>query len=337
MKKASKIVQEVALFFLLVFVSFLSSFSLWATHPLLIDKFSVDLVIEQRNSFRQIAKKMDNCGLPVNAYLFELLARLLGKAQIIKAGFYTISNGTSPYRILKKITKGEVSYSVITIVEGWTFAQMRDAIYSHPDLLHDTHTLNSTALLKLLKINQESPEGLFFPDTYFFPKESSDLVIYDAAYKSMQNKLEILWRNRDTGFPLSKKYEVLILASLIEKETGRSEDRPIISGVFMNRLNIGMPLQTDPTVIYGLKKPLKKKGRLSRHDLRTYTPYNTYIKKGLPPTPIALPGLESIKAALKPMKTSSLYFVACGNGDSYFSSTLNEHIQAVNRLIKKKK
>lgn len=327
------------LFILISFILSCCSFFVWASYPILFNQTSIDLVIQPHSSFRQIAKQMVQVGIPINAYFFECLGRFLGKSKFIKAGVYIINEGSSPYEILKKITRGDVHYSSITIIEGWTFLEMRSAIDAHPDLLHDTCNLTNRALLRLIGINHSSPEGLFFPDTYLFPKKSSDVVVYEIAYRTMKNKLKLLWDGRDAELPLKKQYDTLILASLIEKETSRREDRQKISGVFINRLKKNMPLQTDPAVIYGIKRDLSsgKKFVLNKNALKAYTPYNTYMNMGLPPTPIALPGWESIKAALHPMKTSAYYFVAIGNGDTYFSNTLHEHNKAVRIFIKKKK
>lgn len=324
---------------LLNFIALLLIFFTWARLPILMNQSTINLVVSPNHSFRQITKQINHQGFALNVYFFEILARVLAKSNIVKAGSYTVLQGTSPYNLLHYITSGKVNYSSIKIIEGWTFAKMKESINMHPDLLHDTCSLNEAALLQYLGSSYTNPEGLFFPDTYFFPKNSSDLVVYSAAYRAMEKKLDILWRERDPKIFLKSKYDGLILASLIEKETSLPADRGRVAGVFMNRLKVGMPLQTDPAVMYGLmlKQNFKQKQLLTRNSLRIYTPYNTYQIAGLPPTPIALPGLEAIRAALHPSETASFYFVARGNGYSYFSQTLGEHNQAVNKFIKKSK
>jgi UPF0755 protein len=261
--------------------------------------------------------------------VFVTLARLLGEAGNIKAGSYEIDRPITPYGLLLKITQGEVTLVAVTFVEGWTFRRVRDTLNQHPALKHETRDLDDREILRRLGIEAPSPEGMFFPDTYFFGSGSSDLHILRRAYRLMQAHLAKLWETRAEGLPLATPYEALILASIVEKETGRASDRPLVAAVFTNRLRKRMLLQADPTVIYGMGEAFD--GNLRRRDLTTDTPYNTYTRTGLPPTPIALPGLDSLMLTLNPPATDVLYFVARGDGSSQFSRTLVEHERAVTK------
>ncbi len=287
----------------------------------------------EQGGFRHTARKLEEAGLIGNARAFELLARLLGKDSMVKAGSYEFEHGLTPLELLARITKGDNSWSEITFVEGWTFSEMRKAIDSNPDLRHDSTNLSDSAILSRIGAQESSPEGLFFPDTYFFAKGQSDFSVLERAYQSMNRKFGKEWESRQAGLPFSSPYQALILASIIEKETGKSSDRPMISAVFVNRLKAGMKLQTDPSVIYGMGKNFD--GNLRKRDLLSDQPYNTYTRAGLPPTPISMPGIRSLDAALHPAKSKALYFVARGDGSSYFSNTLEEHNRAVNRYQKK--
>ncbi|MFZ5484143.1 MAG: endolytic transglycosylase MltG [Pseudomonadota bacterium] len=260
---------------------------------------------------------------------FILLGRLLGQAARIKAGSYVIEAPTSPYQLLNKLTLGDTRMAKLTLIEGWTFAQMRAAIDAHAGLRHDTADLSDADLLRALGMTERAAEGLFFPDTYFFEAGGSDLELYRRAAHLMSEKLASAWPGRAPGLPFATPYEALILASIVEKETGAPDERPLIAAVFLNRLRIGMRLQTDPTVIYGLGAGFD--GNLRKIDLLTDTPYNTYTRAGLPPTPIALPSAAAIDAVLRPETSRALYFVAKGGGRHHFSNTLDEHNRAVNR------
>ena len=220
----------------------------------------------------------------------------------------------------------------VAFIEGWTFRQMRERLDAHPDLRHDSRGLPEREIMRLIGATQESAEGQFFPDTYLFAKQGSDLDVLRRAYRSMQRQLEREWAGRASGLPYADPYQALIMASIVEKETGRDQDRPMVAAVFVNRLRQGMLLQTDPTVIYGLGDRFD--GNLRKRDLLTDTPYNTYTRSGLPPTPIAMPGLAALQSALHPAASQAIYFVARGDGSSQFSRTLEEHNQAVNRYQK---
>ncbi|MBI3230256.1 MAG: endolytic transglycosylase MltG, partial [Burkholderiales bacterium] len=214
-------------------------------------------------------------------------------------------------------------------IEGWTFAQMRAAVAEHPGLKHDTVKLSNKELLEKLNLEFKQAEGLFFPDTYRFAKGVSDLQIYKQAHGAMMRKLAQSWDKREPNLPYKNAYQALVMASIVEKETGQKAERDMIAGVFVNRLRQGMLLQTDPTVIYGMGD--KYQGKIHKRDLETDTPYNTYTRAGLPPTPIALPGAASLTAAMMPAKTNALYFVARGDGSSEFSNNLVDHNRAVNK------
>ena len=278
-------------------------------------------------SLRGASQQMSDAGLGFAPWQFTLLARLAGKAAEIKAGSYEVSQGITPWLLLDKLTRGDVTQAELLLVEGKTFRQLREELDAHPALQHDTTGLSDAAILTQLGAVESHAEGLFFPDTYLFTKRSSDLEILRRAYRAMQRRLDSEWQRRDPEVPFKTPYEALIMASIVEKETGRVADREQIAAVFANRLRLGMLLQTDPTVIYGLGKGFD--GSLHRRDLTTDTPYNTYTRGGLPPTPIAMPGLAALQAALHPPKSAMLYFVARGDGSSEFSHTLDEHNRAV--------
>jgi UPF0755 protein len=272
---------------------------------------------------------MATAGVPVNPFLFGVLARVTGKAGQIKAGSYELKPDTSPRRLITQLVRGEFAQESLTIIEGWTFRQMRQAVDGAPNLRHETAKLSDQELLAKVAPDYKVPEGLFFPDTYLFAKGASDLSIYKQAHEMMMKRLNAAWEKRDPGLPYKDPYQALIMASLVEKETGQKSERSMIAGVFVNRLKAGMLLQTDPTVIYGMGD--KYDGKIRKKDLETDTPYNTYTRAGLPPTPIALPGVQSLAAATAPAKTEALYFVSRGDGTSHFSVNLNEHNKAVNQ------
>ncbi|NQE47323.1 endolytic transglycosylase MltG [Herbaspirillum rubrisubalbicans] len=275
------------------------------------------------------AQQIAAAGVPVNPDLFALYARLSGEGARIKAGSYEIKPGYTPQRLLLQLVRGEFAQEALTIIEGWTFKQMRKAIAAQPSLKHDTSNWTDQQILAKLTTEYTYPEGLFFPDTYLFAKGASDMQVYKQAFTLMSKKLNEAWARRDLSLPYRTPYEALIMASIVEKETGQKSERGMVAGVFINRLRTGMLLQTDPTVIYGMGD--RYQGKIHKVDLLTDTPYNTYTRAGLPPTPIALPGAASLAAALNPDKTEALYFVARGDGTSHFSSNLSEHNQAVNR------
>jgi len=266
------------------------------------------------------------------AWKFNLLARITGHDRTIKAGSYEVSAGVTPWEILRKITLGDFTQSEIMFIEGWTFRQVRAALDAHPDLRHDTAVLAAEQIMERVGEPGSEPEGRFFPDTYLFAKGVSDLAVLTRAYRAMRKQLQSAWEKRASELPFSSAYEALTLASIVEKETGQDGERTLIAGVLVNRLKLGMRLQADPTVIYGVGERFD--GNLRNKDLLHDTPYNTYTRAGLPPHPIAMPGAASLLAAVNPAKTQALYFVARGDGTHQFSRSLEEHNRAVARFQK---
>ncbi|MEO6352944.1 MAG: endolytic transglycosylase MltG [Oxalobacteraceae bacterium] len=303
----------------------------WAGQPIQSRAQSVPFTIQPGSHLRNAADQIVAAGIPVNTDLLTLLARITGQADKIKAGSYELKPGATPNSLLRQMVRGEFAQEALVIIEGWTFKQMRAAVAAHPSLKHDTIELTDKELLAKLAIEAKHPEGLFFPDTYLFAKGASDLQVYRQANVALMARLNEAWSKRDVSLPYETPYQALIMASIVEKETGKKEDRNTIASVFINRLKAGMFLQTDPTVIYGMGEQYD--GNIRKRDLQTDTAYNTYTRKGLPPTPIALPGDESLRAALSPAVTDSLYFVARGDGSSQFSSNLDDHNRAVNKYI----
>lgn len=289
--------------------------------------------IKQGSSLTTAARQLGEAGILPEPWAFTLLARALGKSGEIKAGNYEFTENLTQLQLLAKITKGDVKQIEIKFIEGWTFRQVRKILDEHPSLRHDTSRLTDQEILKLIGAKEQAPEGLFFPDTYFFAQGVSDLAVLKRAYQTMQAHLDNAWATHSPGLPFGSPYEALILASIVEKETGRESERAMISAVLANRLRIGMPLQADPTVIYGLGE--KFDGNLRKNDLLTDQAYNTYTRPGLPPTPIAMPGLNSIQATFHPANSSVLYFVARGDGTSQFSTSLEDHNRAVAKYQKK--
>lgn len=281
-------------------------------------------------SLRSAAQAVQTAGIGLPAWQLELLGRVLGRSAKIKAGSYEVEQGLTALALLDKLTRGDVLQGEIVLVEGKTFRQFRAALNENPDLAHDSLKLTDGEILGRLGASERHPEGLFFPDTYLFNKGSSDFGVLRRAYKAMQPRLAAAWERRDTTVPLKNPYELLILASIVEKETGLPADRPQVAAVFANRLRRGMLLQTDPTVIYGLGERFD--GNLRKVDLQTDTPWNTYTRAGLPPTPIAMPGLASLQAVATPPPSDKLYFVARGDGSSAFSASLDQHNNAVNKF-----
>lgn len=289
--------------------------------------------IKPQSSLASIAEQAYQQGIQSYPIFFQLSARAIFVGGKLKPGTYLLPTGASLGKVLFQIARGDRVRESIAIIPGMTIWQLRDSIDSHPAMTHQTKGMNSNDLLRALNLSYPSLEGVFLPDTYIFDPDDLDINVYRRASSAMQKALNQEWERRDPNLPLKSPYELLILASIIEKETGRSEDRGKVAAVFLNRLQKGMPLQTDPTVIYGIGPRFD--GNLRKADLRRDNPYNTYMHKGLPPTPIAMPSRESILAALHPAKSSALYFVAKGDGSSHFSSTLGEHEKAVDRYQRK--
>lgn len=301
----------------------------WIQQPLVLRADPVEVTIPSGASAQAVAQNLAGAGIEVNAKWLYAWFRVSGQSRAIKAGSYEFSQGATPASLLDKMVRGEVVMRNVIFVEGQTFRELRAALDKAEQLRHETLGLSDAALMEKLGKAGVHPEGRFFPDTYLYAKGSSDLSILQAALQAMDQKLAAAWSQRVPGLALKSPLEALILASIVEKETGRASDRPMISAVFNNRLRLGMLLQTDPTVIYGLGNRFD--GNLRKRDLRTDSPWNTYTRAGLPQTPIAMPGLASLQAAVQPASTPALYFVARGDGTSQFSATLQEHNRAVNR------
>ena len=301
----------------------------WLGQPLRLSSPELELEIEPGATPRGVAQAVVRAGVDTDERLLYAWFRLSGKDRLIRAGNYELTPGVTPYALLNKLVRGEESLRAITFVEGWTFRQVRAALAKDAFIKQDTAAMSEAELMAAIGKPGVAAEGRFFPDTYTYAKGSSGVALLRRAAHAMDRRLEEVWRLRAPDTPLKSADEALILASIVEKETGRSSDRPEIAGVFTNRLRIGMRLQTDPTVIYGLGEAFD--GNLRRIHLQTDTPWNTYTRAGLPPTPIAMPGKAALLAAVQPAPTKALYFVARGDGSSHFSATLDEHNRAVNR------
>lgn len=291
-------------------------------------------VIKKGESFRQITRRLQQ-KWAINPYWFRVIAYQKKVTNQLKAGEYVLQPGMSLPDILAVFVRGKVRQYAITFPEGWTFKQIRQRLSENANLTHTLDNVDAKVMLKRLGSPYKHPEGLFFPETYFFEKNTSDFELLKRAYQKMQQVLQQEWAGREPGLPLESPYQALILASIVEKETGKPSERARIAGVFIRRLRKGMLLQTDPTVIYGMGD--RYQGNIRRQDLKQATPYNTYVIKGLPPTPIAMPGREAIHAVMHPATGNSLYFVARGDGGHVFSATLREHVNAVNKYQKKRR
>ena len=288
-------------------------------------------------SLRTVASSLNDQQLLDQPEVWIGWARFTQRDHALKAGEYQLQPGLTPMELLELLNSGNVLLHSITFIEGSTFADMRKVLAQSPTVLKKFANATPGEIMRALGQARLHPEGQFFPDTYRYPRDTTDIELLGMAFRRMQQELTAAWETRSSDLPLATPYEALILASIVEKETGLDAERPQISGVFVNRLRRGMRLQTDPTVIYGMMA--KYDGNIRRTDLLRDTPYNTYTRAGLPPTPICLPGLDSIRAAVQPENTGALFFVATGNGDGshYFSRTLTEHNAAVKRYLKKLK
>jgi UPF0755 protein len=304
----------------------------WVQNAVDMNAERIQYVVEPGAGVRTIARAMNEAGIDVNADMLVALARFDGTDTQIKAGAYEAQRGDSPRRLLQRMARGEMVQARLTLVEGWTYQRIRQVLRDSPHVRQTLEGVSDDELLQRLGAQDyPSPEGLFLPDTYVFVPGTSDFEVLQLAYRAMQAVLEREWQSRSPDLPLASPYEALILASIIEKETGVGEDRARVAGVFVNRLRRGMLLQTDPTVIYGMGDSYQ--GRIRKRDLQTDTPWNTYTRGGLPPTPIASPGRAALHAALHPESHTYFYFVARGDGSSEFSATLRDHNRAVSKFI----
>ena len=301
----------------------------YATQPLDMGGLPKTFSITPGTSLQGLAAQLHKSHIVNSPLAFRLLGRLLNKSKVLKAGVYEISRPLTPLALYEKIERGEVTQAAVQFIEGWTIREVRAALKQQVNLRHASATMTDAQLLAAIGATEGHVEGLFFPDTYFYVPHTTDIDILRRAYRTQRDKLAMEWQGRAPGLPYRTPYEALIMASIIEKETGVADERPIIAAVFLNRLNQGMRLQTDPTVIYGLGAGFD--GDLRKENLQRDTPYNTYTRRGLPPTPIAVPRAAALHAALHPAKSDALYFVARGDGTHVFSSTLEAHNRAVNR------
>ena len=319
------------IFFLASFVALgVGAWGLWWVHqPLKMKADSVDLPVEPGTTPRGVAQLVADAGVDVPPPLLYWWFRISGQDRQIRAGSYELERGVTPKTLLSILVRGEEATRSLVLVEGWNFRQVRAALAKADQLKPETVGESDEALMAKLGRPGVAPEGRFFPDTYTYSKGSTDVALLQRAMRAMDRHLDAAWSARAPDLPLKTADEALILASIVEKETGKPADRPEIAAVFINRLRIGMPLQTDPTVIYGMGASFD--GNLRKKDLQTDTPWNTYMRGGLPPTPIAMPGKAALLAAVQPAQSKSLYFVSRGDGSSHFSNSLDEHNRAVNR------
>jgi len=306
----------------------------WARDPLMAEGAPpLEFTVTPGSSMRSALRQVESSGVPASPIMMELLARGLG-TRSVKPGSYRLKAGATPLSLLDALARGDTIRESITIIEGWTFAQMRAEIGRHPWLRHESEALDEAAWLASVVPGYDHPEGLFYPDTYVFDRGTSDLYIYRLAHQQQMKKLDQAWAKRSSDLPYASPYEALIMASIVEKETAREQDRTRVASVFVNRLRQGMRLQTDPTVIYGMGERFD--GNLRKRDLQEDTAYNTYQREGLPPTPIALPGQAALQASLHPAQGNDLYFVARGDGSSEFSSNLDDHNRAVDKYQRRR-
>jgi UPF0755 protein len=302
----------------------------WLSRPLPLPSSPFAFDVKPGASLKTVARELVGSGVLPHELPLVALARIEAVDRSIKAGNYEIATGITLPRLLDKLTQGDVTQTSLTIVEGSTFAALAAALASNPAIGKGALSLPEPDLAQRLGVAGASLEGWFFPETYYFAVGSADLVLLQRAHRLMRRRLDAAWERRAVDTPLADSYAALILASIVEKETGRAADRPLIASVFVNRLRLGMRLQSDPTVIYGMGARFD--GNLRKRDLEDDTPYNTYTRDGLPPTPIALPGQASLDAVVDPPKTAFLYFVARGDGSSEFSANLTDHNRAVARF-----
>ncbi|CAM3977658.1 endolytic transglycosylase MltG [Roseateles saccharophilus] len=306
----------------------------WLRSPLDLAAPSVELSIESGTNPAEVARAWVAAGVQADARWLYQWFKWSGQAKQIRAGSYEVHAGITPRALLDKMVRGDQVLEQLRLIEGWNWRQVRAAMAAAPNLKPRTAQMGDAEIMAALGEPGAAPEGRFFPDTYAYSRGVSDLTVLRRAHEAMKRRLAAAWGQRASGLPLKNVDEALVLASIVEKETGAASDRSKVAAVFMNRLRVGMPLQTDPTVIYGLGEAYD--GNLHKRDLTTDTPYNTYTRAGLPPTPIAMPGAASLQAALNPAAVKSLYFVSRGDGSSEFSDDLSAHNRAVNKYIRGK-
>lgn len=307
----------------------------WLNQPLVLSADSVEVSVELGTPPREIAQQWVQAGVQTSPTLLYEWFRWSGQARKIRAGSYEIDRGVTPAALLNKMVRGDETLAVVRLIEGWTFRQFRAELAKADSLKPTTAAMTDEQVMAAIGAPpSQSPEGRFHPDTYAYSKGSSDIAVLKRAYHAMQKRLGAVWQERAPDTPLQSAADALVLASIVEKETGAGADRGKVAAVFVNRLRLGMPLQTDPTVIYGLGTAFD--GNLRKRDLLADTPYNTYTRNGLPPTPISMPGKAALLAAVHPDASKALYFVSRGDGSSEFSETLADHNRAVNQYQRKK-
>jgi UPF0755 protein len=329
MQAARRILLALLLMALLAAGGLITGVAWWLDHPLAMPADGTELSIEPGTPPREVARGWVRAGVQAPEWALYAWFRASGDARRIRAGSYAAAPGTTPRTLLAKLVAGDETLERVRLIEGWTWRQWRAELARAPGLRPTTAALGDAELMAALGRPGVAAEGRFYPDTYLYGRGVSDLTVLTRAAEAMDRQLAAAWQLRAPELPLKSADEALVLASIVEKETGRPADRGKIAGVFVNRLRIGMPLQTDPTVIYGLGEAFD--GNLRRRDLLADTPFNTYTRRGLPPTPIAMPGLASLRAAVQPESTRALYFVARGDGSSVFSDNLDAHNRAVNQ------
>ena len=330
-----KFLRALVLLVLLSIVALGGAAFWWLNQPLPLAADSAEVSVELGTPPREIAQQWVQAGVQASPVLLYEWFRWSGQARKIRAGSYEIGRAVTPIGLLKKMVRGDETLAVVRLIDGWTFRQFRAELAKADALKPTTAALTDDQIMVIVGAPPgQSPEGRFHPDTYAYSKGASDVAVLKRAYRAMSTRLDAAWQVRATDTPLRSADDALVLASIVEKETGIGADRGKVASVFVNRLRIGMPLQTDPTVIYGLGAAFD--GNLRKRDLLADTPYNTYTRGGLPPTPIAMPGKAALLAAVRPDPTRALYFVARGDGSSEFSETLADHNRAVNQFQRKK-
>jgi UPF0755 protein len=305
----------------------------WLNRPMPLAAPAVELSIEPGTAPREVANGWVAAGVQASPELLYQWFRWSGQARRIRAGSYEVEAGVTPRQLLAKMVQGDETLEKLRLGEGWTWRQVRAALAAAPHLKPASQAMSEAELMQALGSSATSTEGRFFPDTYVYSRGVSDLTLLKRAHAAMQRRLDATWALRAADTPLQSADQALILASIVEKETGPKDDPGLVAAVFLNRLRIGMPLQTDPTVIYGLGEAFD--GNLRKRDLQTDGAFNTYLRAGLPPTPIALPGASSLQAVVRPTPSKALYFVSRGDGSSVFSDNLADHNRAVNKYQRK--
>lgn len=319
--------------FFVIFIILLIWFFSYFFIPLNISEENATFEIDSGKNLGQITDQLIEMQVLKDSFRFKFFSYIFGKTESLKRGHYKLEKSITPYELLKILADGRETLYSIRFIEGKTYSDLILELKNNKYIKHEIKSYKEKDILKILSADEPTAEGIFFPDSYYFYKNTSDLEILKNSYRVMKDKMKYLWDNRDLDLPYKNIYEALIMASIIEKEISIKAEAPMVAGVFVNRLNINMPLQSDPTVIYGMRH--RYDGNIRKSDLRKKNKFNTYTQKGLPPSPISTPSLNSIIAAFNPEKTDALYFVAKGDRTHQFSKTLSEHNAAVRKYQKK--